>query len=509
MKKWLFIGGAGVFGFLFLALPILVGFGLERGHPLLFERLKQSAEGFEVLEGSLQRGLLDSSSVTRIRSTSVDSDRVSIRLGHSWAHGPFPLSEWLGGHFFPSPVLAVVRTEVDLEGAGGGELGAALAGDPLAEAVVYVNLDGTLEIEATTPAFALADDRFMSEGMRAEVAVFGGIRGVRGKLEVSPWAMGEGAARADFDSSLFRVHGVHNDAGSRLDGSFDLGAIRLGQAGRGGLRISESQGLFKASRAHNELDASSLTVELGEIQFANPDESNSFRGSLQGGHLQLDARTGSGRLEELRAVVSLDALIWGEASFGPGLAQVSLGGMDLAAAADFRDALADLDDSKPAGEENFEAKVDLLREWLPVLLRASPELDLKRFELEGPTGKLSGKGWLKVDGRDPEAFAEEMTAMEAIEGRSDWVIPRSMLHAWVDAFLIDVVAANSGGLPREEIVAMTEFMRDMTVARLLDAGVLHAQDEAYRVEVRFEQGVLIVNGKLLGPGGLRGLLMGG
>jgi hypothetical protein len=84
-----------------------------------------------------------------------------------------------------------------------------------------------------------------------------------------------------------------------------------------------------------------------------------------------------------------------------------------------------------------------------------------------------------------------------------------VLHAWVDAFLIEAVAAESGGLPREEIVAMTEFMRDMTVSRLLDAGVLHAQDEAYRVEVRFEQGVLIVNGKLLGPGGLRGLLMGG
>jgi uncharacterized protein YdgA (DUF945 family) len=72
-----------------------------------------------------------------------------------------------------------------------------------------------------------------------------------------------------------------------------------------------------------------------------------------------------------------------------------------------------------------------------------------------------------------------------------------------------MVAAESGGLPREEIVAMTEFMRDMTVARLLDAGMLEVQDEAYRVEVRFEQGVLIVNGKLLGPDGLSGLLMGG
>jgi uncharacterized protein YdgA (DUF945 family) len=509
VKKWLFISAVGAFGFLFLVLPILVGFALERGYPLLIERVQESAGGLDVLEASLDRGLLDSSAVTRIRPASADSDRAPIRLSHSWAHGPFPLSEWLGGHFFSSPVLAVVRTEVDPEGVGGSELVATLAGQPLAEVVVRVNFDGTLDIEATTPAFEMADGRFMSEGMRAEVAVLGGIRGVRGKLEVDPWALREGGGRAGFESSLFRFHGVHSDSGSRLDGSFDLGAVRLAQDGRGGVRISESQGLFKASRAHNELDASSLTVEFGEVQFSIPDQDLSSQGGILGGHLQLDARTGSGRLEEMRGVLSLDALTWGEETFGPGLARVSLGGMDWAAAADFREALAALEESGPASGRGLEAKADLLREWLPVLLRASPELDLESFELEGPTGKLSGKGWLKVDGRDPEAFAEEMTAMEAIEGRSAWVIPRSMLHAWVDTFLIDVVAAESGGLPREEIVAMTEFMRDMTVARLLDTGMLEVQDEAYRVEVRFEQGVLIVNGKLLGPDGLSGLLMGG
>jgi len=509
VKKWLVISAVGTLGFLFLVLPILVGFALERGYPLLFERVRESAQKFDVLEASLDRGLLDSSAVTRIRSTSADSGRAPIRLRHTWAHGPFPLSEWLGGHFFFSPVLAVVRTEVDPDGVGGAELVATLAGQPVAEAVVYVNFDGTLDIEATTPAFEMADGGFMSEGMRAEVAVLGGVRGVRGKLEVSPWAMREGSGRAGFESSLFRFHGVHSSAGSRLDGSFDLGAVRLGQEGRGEVRISESQGLFKASRAHNELDASSLTIELGEVRFSTPDQEPLSRGSIGGGHLQLDARTGSGRLEEMQGVFSLDALTWGEETFGPGLARVTLSGMDLSAAADFREALAALEASEPASGRSLEAKADLLREWLPALLRASPGFNLDRFELEGPGGKLVGKGWLKIDGRDPEAFAEETTAMEAIEGRAEWVVPRSMLHAWVDAFLIGVVAAESGGLPREEIVAMAEFMRDMAVGRLLDAGMLQVQDEAYRVEVRFEQGVLIVNGKLLGPGGLSGLLMGG
>ncbi|MCS5634870.1 MAG: YdgA family protein, partial [Myxococcota bacterium] len=69
--------------------------------------------------------------------------------------------------------------------------------------------------------------------------------------------------------------------------------------------------------------------------------------------------------------------------------------------------------------------------------------------------------------------------------------------------------AEAGALPAEELAAMTAFLREMTVARLLDEGMLRPSGDRYRVEMRFEQGVFIVNGKPLGPGGLSGLMGGG
>ena len=113
-----------------------------------------------------------------------------------------------------------------------------------------------------------------------------------------------------------------------------------------------------------------------------------------------------------------------------------------------------------------------------------------------------------MKGGDPAAFEDEAAAMRAIRARGQVLVPMPLLHAWVEAFLFGVVAAEAGGLPPEELAGMTSFLREMTVARLLGEGLLQAAGDRYRMEMRFEEGVFIVNGKPLGPEGL-GALMGG
>ncbi|MCS5638173.1 MAG: YdgA family protein, partial [Myxococcota bacterium] len=232
-------------------------------------------------------------------------------------------------------------------------------------------------------------------------------------------------------------------------------------------------------------------------------------GKIHGGHLQLDVRSAARRVVRLEAVFALDALEWGEESFGPGLVRVALRDVDLAAADSFRDALESLAAAGDSGGAPLEAEARLLGEWLPALVRTSPEFEVERFELTGWGGKLEGEGSLKVDGSDPGAFARESSAMEAIEARARLAMPVPLVDALLDGFLLETVQAEGAGLPREEILAMVAFLREMALARLRETGVLRREGERYDVVLRFEQGVLIVNGKLLGPGGLMGLLTGG
>ena len=99
--------------------------------------------------------------------------------------------------------------------------------------------------------------------------------------------------------------------------------------------------------------------------------------------------------------------------------------------------------------------------------------------------------------------------MEAVGALAEFAIPTAILHNGLDLFLAQSVAAEAPELPDEEILAMAQFMREMALGQLLGTGMLKPQGGRYRIEFRFEQGVPVVNGKLLGPGGLAELLSGG
>ncbi len=508
MKKWLIIGTLSGLVLIFLVLPILVGFALERGYPALLAGLRDQAEGRYSVEGSFDRGLLSSAAQARIQFSSEDGEAVALRLDQAWIHGPFSLPEWFRGNFPFPPVLTFVRAELRPEAGNGDDRAVDPAGWLLADLMLRVNFDGTLDIEALSPAFELPGGFVTGDEMRAEVAIQGGVRGGRGKAELGEVRFQAGESRARLAPTTIRFHGAVTDAGSKVEGTFDLGRARLESSANRVTDLAASFGTFSASRAPNELDISVIDIDLGDVEFSEPGGSTPG-GIAQGGRLRIDARSAGGRLARMKLVLSLDALLVGEKSLGPGLVRVALRGVDLSAAASFRDALANLDPSPEISEAALEAETRLLREWIPVLVAGSPEFEVERFELDGPGGRLEGEGWLKIDGSDPTAFARELTTMQAIEARGEFFLPIPILHGWLDTFLMKTMEVEAAGLPREEIVAMTEFMREMAVSRLLETGFLRLEDERYRIEFRFEEGVSIVNGKLLGPGGLMSLLSGG
>ena len=499
MRRWLWGGAVAGLLLVFVVLPILVGFSLERGFPSLLERVRdQLGPGYGV-QSQLDRGLLSSISETVLAPVGGQEGEGPIVLHHQWAHGPFPLSELLAGRMPIPPVLVAIRNAESMAGSAPSGLWGL-------DAELRLNFDGSLAIELALPALESDALGFASEGLSAEVLVHGGVRGARGSAELGPMGMQGAGGKLEVEASTLRFHAIHTSAGSQVDGTLDLGAGKGAWGAGGDFRFDPSLGTFRARRAPNELDASSLDLALAEAEISVP--GSSVPGVLRGAHIRLDVRSEPGKLVRADAVISLDAFEWERGRLGAVLARIALSGIDVSAAAEFRQALAELEASAQDEAFSAQAQADLIVEWLPVLAGSSPEFRVDRIEWEWAEGKGEGEGWVRIDGSDPAAFAQEATALEAIEARGSLVLPVSLVHQGLDAFLTGTVEAQAGALPPEEIAAMTEFLREMAVMRLLETGVLRVEADHYLVEFRFEQGVAIVNGKLIGPGGLMELLTG-
>lgn len=499
MRRWLWGGAVAGLLLVFVALPIGVGFSLERGFPSLLDRVRDQLGPGYVVRGQLDRGLLSSISETVLEPVGDGAGEGPIVLHHQWAHGPFPLSELLAGRMPIPPVLVLIRNAPSMAGlAGTGLWGLGTE--------LRLNFDGSLAIELAAPAFESDALGFASEGWLADVLVQGGVRGARGSADLGPMRMQGARGRVEIEASTLRFHAIHSPAGSQIDGTFDLGGGQGEWSAGGDYRFDPSTGTFRARRAPNELDASFLDLALAQAEIAVP--GSSVPGIIRGAHMRLDVKSEPGMLVRADAVISLDALEWDRGQLGAVLARITLSGVDISAAADFRRALAELEAAAESEAIAAEAQADLIVEWLPALASASPEFRLDRLEWEWAGGKGEAAGWIRIDGSNPAAFAQEATAMEAIEARGSLTLPVSLVHQGLDAFLAGTVEAQAGPLPSDEIAAMTEFLREMAVMRLLETGVLLAEGDHYIVEFRFEQGVTIVNGKLIGPGGLMALLTG-
>ncbi|MDG2335511.1 MAG: DUF945 family protein [Myxococcota bacterium] len=497
MKKGLIIAAGLGLALVFIVLPVLLGFALERAYPPLIERLQNEAPGLDLVEGHFDRGLFSSTAVARFRLPGAAGAPLALEVDQNWVHGPFALSEWFSGFVPIPPVLARVRGQIRPVEAGLG-----------VDWVLRVNLDGTLDLEASSPAFASTDGSLSGEAIQAELSIQGGIRGGRGQIQSGELRLISPGLEARLEPSTLDFRGALSEAGSRVEGTFELGPGSIQTAAGARVGWAPSFGTFDASRAPNERDSSAIDIDLGDLEISSTGSSEPVA-MARGARLQIDLKSEDRRLERLQLVMSLDSLEVGANRLGPGLVRVAAKGVDLGALVNFREALGALAVAEEDPVALAELEANLLREWIPALVASSPELRVEAFEIDGPDGRLEATGLLSIDGSEPEAFAEELSAMEAVGALAEFAIPTAILHNGLDLFLAQSVAAEAPELPDEEILAMAQFMREMALGQLLGTGMLKPQGGRYRIEFRFEQGVPVVNGKLLGPGGLAELLSGG
>jgi uncharacterized protein YdgA (DUF945 family) len=383
-----------------------------------------------ILESQFRRGLLSSTASTAFELHALEGGpgalahalavafgsgnaptRLGLRVHHEVDHGSQPLVDWIFGGFAGMPVVAVVRTRVELDNETQTELAGAPDRFPPLAIETALRASGVRESSVDLPAFRLV----RSDAERALEARF---KGLGGSL-VSTGAFGDFAG--SFQSPGLVVKG--STGGLRVE---DLAwVVDFGRESNG-LPVGETVarlGLFEMRSA--SAPEPQLLVSNLEIEQANEVKQGALEASLEGRLERMDVagrRIGPGKLSlalhrvDAKSAARLRAALRGSPASTPAAAATPGDAPEV----DPADALAAL----PAAA---------LLEVLPALAARSPELELAELRIGTPEGEITASARLGIDGSRPELLQSPLTLPAAFQASFEISVPAALVDALAPA----------------------------------------------------------------------------
>lgn len=330
-------------------------------------------ESTRVLESRFERGWLHSRAETSIEMSGGTGlafrafvtglgaldvrERVGLHMVHGIEHGPLPLWEWLRAGMEGAPVLARIRSTVEIDHESQRELAEAIGKLPPVEAETIVRAAGhaathlsvaAQRLRASGEGFA-RDARFL--GASGDLEFRDRYRHLSGTLQ-SPGFAGRGLERA---VELRDVTWVFELPGSELP----VGRMELGV---GELRVAPAEGDGGLTLADVLLEPS---------------------GRVSGGRLEADL------LLRVRSVAL------GAEAYGPATVALDLRDLDAAALRRLRRAGLSLQEGQTDPVATAVAAGELA-EALPALLDRGPRAELRELRLATPAGPIAARGRLTL-----------------------------------------------------------------------------------------------------------------
>lgn len=448
----LFVAGVGV------VYTITASLRAEREYTAFIHELSQGGDT-RVLESRFRRGWLHSKAETSIEmaggfgllfragvvalGASDVRTRIGLHMTHEIEHGPLPLARWIWGRFEGRPMLASIRSTLEIDQEAQLALAEVVGKLPPVEARTVLRTHG----EAFT-TFSMPSDflHAKGEGFSRE----GRWLGLEGEIEFSDgFRRIAGAAR----SPGFESRGPERTVEVRdVRWTFDLPGHEL-PVGRVGLR-------------------------LGRLDF-----DYTMAGAppwvLEGVELETEGRLEGGRFgAQLRA--STATLHLGDDRWGPGSVRLALDDVDGPALRRLRRAGLRLQSDRERGEDAKQAAVavDVL-EALPQLLAHPPRLLLEHFQLATPQGPVAAKGHLALVAPDPSAAP--VTPGSFVELEVEAQAPAAIVEAVADARVRSGLAEEGGDPGDDDFDVRARARRDEMLASLRARGVLEGDAAGARL----------------------------
>lgn len=168
---------------------------------------------------------------------------------------------------------------------------------------------------------------------------------------------------------------------------------------------------------------------------------------------------------------TIEKVSWGQQSYGPMNTQVALKRLTPHIT---KALMTNLNQMQLSGKYLF--YLHHMKALVPELLKTRPELHIDNMWLRTSQGVVKGRLQLAVGGKDAYQFSQLNSIVDSLFASAGILMPQ----AWVKEML----------LTHDE-----EGKVEAQIATYIQTGILIPQDDSYLMDLRYENGVLTLNGK--------------
>jgi uncharacterized protein YdgA (DUF945 family) len=441
-----------------------------------FLRQASQWQYLKLVNESYDRGLLESKARTLIEieqpsGPAAGGQPIRLTLAHNITHGPFPASTPDGKWRF-QPLMAIIETRLVVSAETRTHLAELYAQIPELESTrdyTVIYLDGHGEEHLSIPAFqhAFGDKEKVTvvwKGLSLQVNFAADLKNFTGVLSVP----GLGVVAKDIN-----------------------------------LKIEEVKSTFDSHEGISELTLGDASFDIGVLDLVAKQEKAPLAVLIQAFNLQTSSKA-SGDVINCLVALKVDQIKIDGNQCGPGIFELELRNLDAASLARLQQMLRERPAQPlPRSQDAVQmAMLASLGEILPGLLRKSPEMELRQFDLKTTLGDFSGKARIAFDGTQPGSTQNLLALATALTAEAEFTVgDRLLRHVILSTMkdqLIEQRKEQQGTAPDDRNVdAVASAGIDEQLKALTAQNILIKGDGAYRASASYKAGQMVLNGRPL------------
>ena len=197
-------------------------------------------------------------------------------------------------------------------------------------------------------------------------------------------------------------------------------------------------------------------------------------------------------------IAKLENIIVNDFKAGPGEYEIKIDNIDQESIVNIQNLVNEVSESKNP-EQNQLIIMGQLIKILPKLIEKSPKITIPKLYLMTQDGEISGDLSIYIDGDSKELSQNPLLALQHLKGQTNLKIPKSLLRTVLENLEKDKfdMELKESGNQDEEINKQVVKETDELIEKLIEKNVLVEDGDFYKLNAKYENGELILNGKII------------
>ncbi len=457
-----------------------IGGEIEKNYCAFLDQYSQQQPYIVLEKKSYRKGFLKSTAETVVtipllsklgEENGEERPSFSFVMEHTLRHGPLPFGKNADGGMLLKPCLAYVETRFPKDSEKWGILEKLLKNVPeMANSYSYgiVDFAGTSTNRTVIPAAEVdipeENIKITWQGLDSQGQYSRDFTMIGGRMTVPGFEM-------QFKDGLMRMTGISCDFD--LKKAFDY--IYVGDFG--------------------------MVMDSLEMQFPSSDgdwEQVVLR------KLAVDSTSNcKGEMVNYQQTMSLESLNAAEETYGPAVLDMELLNLNGPTLSKFQEEMQGMQ----AGflgmnkEEMEAASLRIMQLYTTLLFKGSPEYNIRELKLSTPKGDISCNMRLRLENADGSAMQNPAMLVNHLEAEAGMVAGEQLIQAFANFSLKEAVKKqlssdpNAPALTEEQIDDMVGQQVEAQLQNLTAQQFLVRENNSYKAQAAFKQGVLTINGR--------------